>query len=83
MKLEQRIAELREREELEALRPPIDGNDVMQYLGIAPGRTVGTVMRMLLEHRIEHGPYTPHEAFQLVREWAISEGLDDPGPPPA
>ena len=81
--LEQRIAELREREELEALRPPIDGNDVMQYLGIAPGRTVGTVMRMLLEHRIEHGPYTPHEAFQLVREWAISEGLDDPGPPPA
>ncbi len=67
--LEERIAELRQREELEALRPPIDGNDVMSYLGIAPGPDVGAAMRLLTEHRIEHGPYEPEEAYRLLDEW--------------
>ncbi len=66
--LEVRIAELREREELDSLRPPIDGNDVMEHLGIPPGREVGTIMRMLLEYRIEHGPYTAEEAYALIDE---------------
>ncbi len=80
--LEERIAVLSEKEELARLRPPIDGHQVMGYLGIEPGPMVGEVMDMLLEHRIEHGPYTPTEAFELVREWALGRGLDDPGPPP-
>ncbi|MEN8239215.1 MAG: CCA tRNA nucleotidyltransferase [Actinomycetota bacterium] len=67
--LEVRIAELREREELDKLRAPIDGNDVMEYLGIEPGREVGTIMKMLLEQRIENGPYTAEEAYQLLDEW--------------
>ncbi len=67
--LEERIAELREREELDALRPPIDGHAVMTHLGLAPGPEVGEVMRMLLEHRIEHGPYTEEEALALLDEW--------------
>ncbi len=78
--LEERIDQLREQEELDALRPPINGNDVMGYLGIGPGPAVGSILRLLLEHRIEHGPYDPDEAYRLVREWAISEGMDDPGP---
>jgi poly(A) polymerase len=67
--LEDRIAELSEREELERLRPPIDGNDVMAHLGIPPSRQVGEIMDMLLERRIEEGPYTPEEAYAMLDEW--------------
>jgi poly(A) polymerase len=70
--LEERIADLREREELEKLRAPINGNDVMEYLGMEPGREIGTIMKMLLERRIEDGPYTPEEAYVLLDEWAVS-----------
>jgi poly(A) polymerase len=67
--LEVRIGELREHEELDSLRAPIDGNEVMKYLGIEPGREVGAVMRMLLERRIEEGPYSPEEAYELLDRW--------------
>ncbi|MGI9584651.1 MAG: CCA tRNA nucleotidyltransferase [Acidimicrobiia bacterium] len=67
--LEERIAELREQEELDQLRPPIDGNDVMHYLGIKPSREVGDIMDMLLEKRIENGPYTAEEAYKLLDAW--------------
>lgn len=67
--MEERIDELRKQEELDALRPPIDGNDVMHYLELEPGPEVGRVMNMLLEHRIEHGPYDPDEAYHLLDEW--------------
>jgi poly(A) polymerase len=77
--LEVRIAELREKEHLESLRPPIDGNDVMAYLGISPGPRIGTVMDLLTEHRIEVGPYDPAEAYRLVRMWALENDLEDPG----
>lgn len=70
--LEVRIAELREKEELDSLRAPIDGNSVMEYLGIPPGREVGRIMKLLLEHRIEHGPYSSEEAFSLVDEYRQS-----------
>jgi poly(A) polymerase len=79
--LEERIRVLREKEHLESLRPPIDGNDVMKYLGIPPGPAVGRVMDLLTEHRIEEGPYQPTEAYRLVREWALTQGLKDPGEP--
>ena len=78
--LEERIEQLRAREELEALRPPIDGRDVMAYLGIEPGPLVGRVLKALLDKRIDHGPYGRAQAFPIVREMAIREGLDDPGP---
>ena len=77
--LEERIVELRAKEELDALRPPIDGHEVMSYLGLAPGPTVGTIMKMLLEKRIEDGPYERGEAFEVVRQWAIENELPDPG----
>ncbi|MDH3189964.1 MAG: CCA tRNA nucleotidyltransferase [Acidimicrobiia bacterium] len=73
--LEARIEELAEKEELSKLRPPIDGNDVMALLGIEPGPLVGEIMRMLLEIRIEDGPYTEEEARQIVRKWADERGL--------
>lgn len=77
--LEERIDALSAQEELAKLRPPIDGNQVMDYVGIAPGPKVGEIMDLLLEKRIEDGPYSEEEAFALVRKWALDEGLDDPG----
>ncbi len=79
--LEKRIEVLSAKEELASLRAPIDGNDVMSYLGIAPGPKVGEIMGILLEKRIEDGPYSRHHAFEIAREWAASKGLSDPGPP--
>lgn len=67
--LEDRIDVLRRQEELDALRPPINGNDVMDHLGIASGPEVGRIMRRLLEHRIEWGPYDADEAYRLLDEW--------------
>jgi len=67
--LEERIAELRKQEELDSLRPPIDGNQVMQYLDLEPGPWVGEAMNVLYEHRIEHGPYSEDEAYRLLDEW--------------
>lgn len=80
--LERRIEELTAKEELSKLRPPINGHDVIAYLGIEPGPVVGEIMNMLLERRIEEGPYPPAAAYELVRRWAIDRGLGDPGPPP-
>ncbi|NND83794.1 MAG: CCA tRNA nucleotidyltransferase [Acidimicrobiia bacterium] len=78
--LEERIDVLREQEELAALRPPIDGRQVMAYLGLTPGPQVGEVMRMLLEHRIDEGPYSEDEAYRLVRGWAADAGVEVPDP---
>jgi len=80
--LEIRIAELSEKEELSKLRAPIDGNDVMAYLGMEPGPAVGEIMKILLEKRIEDGPYPRREALVAARAWAIAAGIPDPGAPP-
>ncbi len=73
--LEERIAELRQQEELDALRPPIDGHQAMAHLGIEPGPLVGEAMDILYEHRIEHGPYSEEEAYRLLDEWRKDKGL--------
>ena len=67
--LEERIARLREQEELDSLRPDIDGRQVMEHLGIGPGRAVGEALTMLLEARIEEGPLGEAEAFRRLDEW--------------
>lgn len=77
--LEVRIADLAAREELDRLRAPIDGNEVMLYLGIGPGPKVGEIMDILLERRIEEGPYSKSDAYRLVRSWALDHGWADPG----
>ena len=68
--LEERIEQLRQQEELDALRPPIDGHQVMEHLGLEPGPQIGEIMDMLLERRIEDGPYSEEEALAILDEWA-------------
>ncbi|MGI9610175.1 MAG: CCA tRNA nucleotidyltransferase, partial [Acidimicrobiia bacterium] len=72
--LEERISALREQEELDRLRAPIDGNEVMEYLGLAPGPKVGEAMNLLLEYRIDEGPYSREEAFELLDGW-VTDGI--------
>lgn len=75
--LEERIGVLSEEEELGRLRPPVDGNQVMAHLGLSPGPQLGGIMKMLLEHRIDHGPYSEEEALTLAKDWALERGLID------
>ncbi|MGH9136586.1 MAG: CCA tRNA nucleotidyltransferase [Acidimicrobiales bacterium] len=67
--LEERIARLREQEELAAIRPDLDGNQVMKALGIPPGREVGEALAHLLELRLDEGPLGGEEAERRLREW--------------
>lgn len=67
--LEGRIAALAEQEELAAIRPDLDGEQIMSLLGIRPGPVVGRAYRYLLEERMEHGPHTPEEAEAKLRTW--------------
>ncbi|MFB3737727.1 MAG: CCA tRNA nucleotidyltransferase [Candidatus Velamenicoccus archaeovorus] len=73
--LEDRIARLAEEENLEALRPPLDGNEVMAHLRIGPGPVVGEALAHLLEQRLERGPIDRDEAYRLLDEWARERGL--------
>jgi poly(A) polymerase len=67
--LEERIARLREQEELNAIRPELDGNAVMRVLGLAPGPEVGEAMRWLLELRLDDGELGEAEATRRLKEW--------------
>lgn len=68
--LEERIERLSKEEELSRLRPPVDGNEIMEHLGIPPGPQVGEIMNILLEKRINDGPYSKAEALAIATEWA-------------
>jgi poly(A) polymerase len=73
--LEQRIAELAEREDLAAIRPDLDGNEIMRLLGLSPGPLVGEAYRHLLGLRMERGPMSDDEAVAALRAWASERGL--------
>ena len=67
--LEERITELRAQEELDALRPDLDGEQIMKHLGIGPGREVGEALKFLLELRLDEGPCSEEEATRHLDRW--------------
>jgi poly(A) polymerase len=79
--LERRIAALSKQEELDKIRPDLNGTEIMEILGIPPGPLVGKAYRYLLELRMEHGPLGRDRALQELLDWAAVEGLDVPEPP--
>ncbi|HEY6478892.1 MAG TPA: CCA tRNA nucleotidyltransferase [Streptosporangiaceae bacterium] len=81
--LEERIAELAEREELAAIRPDLDGNDIMAILRIPPGPLVGQAYAYLRELRLEHGPLGREQAVQELLGWAAEVGVAAAGEPPS
>ena len=72
--LEDRIGVLEEQEELQAIRPDLDGNRIMELLGIGPGREVGEAYRHMLELRMEHGPLPADVAEAALRQWWAERG---------
>ncbi|EID15861.1 poly(A) polymerase [Mycobacterium xenopi RIVM700367] len=72
--LEARIAELAAREDLERVRPDLDGNDIMQILGIPPGPQVGEAWRYMKELRLERGPLSREEATAELLSWWKARG---------
>jgi poly(A) polymerase len=68
--LEERIARLAEEENLAAMRPPLDGRQVMERLGIEPGPIVGEALAYLMEVRMDRGEIPEDEAVALLDAWA-------------
>jgi poly(A) polymerase len=67
--LEQRIAELQRQEQLDAIRPDLDGNEIMQLLGIPAGPLVGKAYKHLLALRMEQGPLGHDRAVEELNRW--------------
>ncbi|MFD7153266.1 CCA tRNA nucleotidyltransferase [Kribbella sp. NPDC059898] len=67
--LEARIDRLKEQEELDALRPDLDGNQIMQILGIPPGREVGEAYKFLMNLRLDEGPLSEPQAREALLHW--------------
>ncbi|MGH9026324.1 MAG: CCA tRNA nucleotidyltransferase, partial [Acidimicrobiia bacterium] len=73
--LEARIEALREQEELDAIRPPLNGNQVMEYLDVKPGPVVGAALDFLLEARLDEGPISEDDAYRRLAQWARDRGM--------
>ena len=67
--IERRIAELSEAEELAAVRPELNGEEIMRVLGIRPGPLVGKAYAFLLELRLDEGPIGTEAATERLRAW--------------
>jgi len=72
--LEARIAELAAREDLARVRPDLDGNEIMELLGIPAGPQVGEAWRYLKELRLDRGPLTREEAIAELLAWWNEKG---------
>lgn len=76
--LEERIGHLAEQEELAAMRPELDGREVMEHLGLPPGPLVGQAMAHLLEIRLDEGLLGPDEIRRRLDEWWSERGTAAP-----
>jgi len=72
--IERRIGELAAQEELDAMRPELDGNRIQEVLGVAPGPVVGEAYRFLMDLRLDEGVMGTDAAEQRLREWWAARG---------
>ena len=77
--LEADIARLAAEEEINKIRPDLDGNEIMRVLGLREGPEVGRAYRFLLELRMERGPLGPERATEELLRWARDQGLTGDG----
>ena len=71
--LEQRIAALAEQEELQKIRPDLDGTQIMELLDLPPGPLVGRAYKHLLALRMEHGPLPRQDAVAALHAWFVAQ----------
>ncbi|WP_327655944.1 CCA tRNA nucleotidyltransferase [Streptomyces sp. NBC_00483] len=74
--LEERIERLQEQEELDSIRPDLDGNQIMEILGVSPGPVIGQAYKFLLELRLENGPMEYDAAVSALKEWWADRSQD-------
>ncbi|MEW1719697.1 CCA tRNA nucleotidyltransferase [Streptomyces sp. NPDC093109] len=72
--LEERVAQLQEQEELDSIRPDLDGNQIMEILGVRPGPEIGAAYAFLLELRLENGPMGHDAAVTALKKWWAERG---------
>ncbi|TDB75981.1 CCA tRNA nucleotidyltransferase [Micromonospora sp. KC723] len=73
--LEERIARIAAEEDLARVRPDLDGNAIMELLGVPPGPVVGKAWQHLKELRLERGPLDRDEAEAELLRWARDQGI--------
>lgn len=73
--LEARIGQLAEEEELAAIRPDLNGNEIIEILSIKPGPLVGKAYDYLLELRMDHGPLGRDRAIEELKKWSKQQGV--------
>ncbi|HEU4756437.1 MAG TPA: CCA tRNA nucleotidyltransferase [Agromyces sp.] len=78
--LEERIARLAEEEELAAVRPELDGQQIMAALGVRPGPVVGEAYKYLLDVRLDEGPIGPDAARERLLAWWAAREAAAPAP---
>jgi poly(A) polymerase len=76
--LEERIARIAAEEDLARVRPDLDGNAIMELLGVPPGPLVGQAWRYLKELRLDRGPLDRGEAEAELLRWAAERGITPP-----
>lgn len=72
--LERRIDELAAQEELDAMRPELDGEQIMAVLGIDPGPLVGQAYKFLLNLRLDEGELGEEETTRRLLVWWQEHG---------
>jgi poly(A) polymerase len=77
--LEERVERLRAQEDLARVRPDLDGNSIMELLGLPAGPLIGQAWRHLKELRLEHGPLDHDEAVAELLRWAAERGIRPAG----
>ncbi|RSM37052.1 CCA tRNA nucleotidyltransferase [Amycolatopsis balhimycina DSM 5908] len=73
--LEARIAALRAKEDLDRVRPDLNGEQIMELLGLQPGPDVGKAWKFLKELRLDRGPLEHDEAVAELKKWAAENGI--------
>ena len=71
--LEERIADLAAKEDLARVRPDLDGNEIMEILGLEPGPEVGKAWKYMKDLRLEHGELEREEAVEKLKSWWEAE----------
>jgi len=78
-RLENRVKELAKQEEIGRLRPELDGFQIMAYLGVGEGRTVGEAREYLMDIRLDDGPIGTDAAYERLDAWARERGIEPAG----
>ena len=67
--MEERVKVLKEKEDFDAIRPDLDGNEIMQLLSLQPGPAVGAAYKHMLDYRLDNGPVEHDVAVAELLSW--------------